>query len=279
MSYAVSQDSTGSSSRVKRALGRPKFMSRAKRSGSSANYIAISSSVRGARIPRNVKEHKFVRTVSTNNGSSYGTAQQIALIIDQNRGFVANGAVQGSFNMALTFSLTGMNLWFAGTYFGTISIPGASDFTSLYEQYQIEYVDLLFYFSNNTQAATQAVTCLPVMGIVKDYDDVLSTDMFALQQFSGYKTWQLGNQRGDGSYRMRVKPAVQALTYNGSAGATVSGVKRELSPVLSINTPSIPHYGIKIAYDPIIQGGTGVALAIGVLSISATYHLSMRNTR
>uniref|UniRef100_UPI0040487642 hypothetical protein n=1 Tax=Yoonia sp. TaxID=2212373 RepID=UPI0040487642 len=250
-----------------------------KRSVNYGGRSTIRASIRGAIIPRGVREHKFVRTVSTNNGSVYGTAQQILIGIDQNRGFVVNGAVQGSYNMALTFSLTGMNLWFAGTYFGTISVPGASDFTSLYEQYKIEFIEISFYFSNNISNLNSTATSLPIMGIVRDFDDVLATDMFALQQFSGYQMWQLGNQRGDGAYKMRVKPAAQTLTYNGSGGTTVSGIKRDFSPTLSINTPSIPHYGVKIAYDPVQQLGSDVANVVGFLSINATYHLSMRNTR
>jgi len=183
MSYAVVSQPSNQSRKRSFGLASAKSYSLSRRRRTSVNaggYTAIGARIRSVGIPRSIREHKFVRSVSTNNGSQYGTSQQIAIIIDQNRGFVVNGSVQGSYNMALTFSLTGMNLWFNGTYYGTISIPGASDFTALYEQYKIEAVDVQFYFSGNTSAATQAVTCLPIMGICRDFDDVLGTDMFAV---------------------------------------------------------------------------------------------------
>jgi len=248
-------------------------------SNNSGSYSAISSRIRGARIPRSIREHKFTRTVSTNNGASYNNPQQIVLTVDQNRGFLYNGANVGSFNLALTFSLSGMNIWAAGTYQGTISVPGTSDFTSLYEQYRIDYIDITFFYSNNQSSNNQPGLTLPVFGIVRDFDDTQATDMFALQQYSGYQMWQVGNQRGDGSFKLRLKPAAQQITFNGSGGTTATGVKRVFSPTMSMQTAQVPHYGVKIAFDPIAQGQTGVSAVLGYFSINATYHLTMKNTR
>lgn len=281
MSYALVSQSPLSRASRKRPLRVVSTVSQRRRGGTnnSGSYKAIRNSVRGAFIPRSIREHKFVRTVSTNNGASYGNAQQIVLTVDQNRGFLYNGTNVGSFNLAFTFSLAGLNIWAAGTYQGTINVPGTADFTSLYEQYRIDYIDVMFFYSNNQSSNNQPGQTLPIFGVVRDFDDVNATDMFALQQFSGYQTWQVGNQRGDGSFKLRVKPAVQQLTYNGSGGTTVSGVTRKFSPVMSMNTSQVPHYGVKIAFDPIAQGLASASAPLGYLSMSATYHLTMKNSR
>jgi hypothetical protein len=111
------------------------------------------------------------------------------------------------------FSLAGMNIWMAGTYQGTINVPGTADFTTLYEQYRIDYIDIAFYFSNNQSSNNQPGLVMPIFGIVRDFDDSLATDMFALQQYSGYQTWQVGNQRGNGQFKLRLKPAVNRVIF------------------------------------------------------------------
>ena len=48
---------------------------------------------------------------------------------------------------------------------------------------------------------------------------------------------------------------------------------------MSMNTTQVPHYGVKIAFDPIAQGLPGTSAVLGYLSMSASYHLTMKNTR
>ena len=45
---------------------------------------------------------------------------------------------------------------------------------------------------------------------------------------------------------------------------------------MSMNTTQVPHYGVKIAFDPIAQGLPGTSAVLGYLSMSASYHLTMK---
>ena len=50
-------------------------------------------------------------------------------------------------------------------------MPNVSEFTGLYDQYRIDYVECKFSFSNNNSSNSSPGSTLPIMYLVKDYDD------------------------------------------------------------------------------------------------------------
>ena len=103
--------------------------------------------------------------------------------------------------------------------------------------------------------------------------------MDQLQQYESYQTWQPGNQRGDGSFTVRVKPAIQRVTSYLIQGTSTQAVEKAFSPKLSTNSTQVPHYGLKLSFDPMVQGSSATPVPIGYLSMQITYHMKMYHSR
>lgn len=213
--------------------------------------------------------HKHIRSCNFRSG---GTNAVIGL--DLRDGFIFNGASTGVFNMQFAFTLQGVSCFFGGVSTFTAAMPNNTEFVNLYDQYRIDYVDCEFMFSNNNSSTSSPGTTLPVMYLAKDYDDTGVAGINEIMQYSKQKTWQLGYQHGNnGKYRVRIKPNVDLALYQG----VTTGYARGKPLFIDTGSPSVPHYGIKIAYDPIFTPGS--ATNVGYLTCNFVYHMTMNNTK
>lgn len=232
---------------------------------------ATSAKKMAVKIPRGIvstKVHKFVRTCSTG-----ATAPQI-LGLDEFNGFTWNGVSTGGKNMQINFMLNGMNILFGGVQTAVISMPNVAELTALYDQYTIEYVELEFYFSNNQSSVNSPSTALPLMYIVKDYDDSNTAGRTDLEQYGNCKRWQLGNRtNANGAYKMKVKPSVAKALFQG----VTTGYARGFNEKIDTQYPAVPHYGCKLAWDNFFNPAS--TTIVGYLNIVAKYHITMYNTR
>lgn len=216
-----------------------------------------------------IKYHNFVRAVSTQNA---GSVYRIGL--DTYQGFVINGVASNSWNMGFAFRLDGVNIYVNGVSSATLAMPNYSEFTNLYDQYRIDYVECDFIFSNNSSSVNSPATVLPVIHYAKDYDDTNATAQEQLQQYSTYGCWQLGNaSNSNGMKRIFIKPNVDLQVYNG----VTSGYARSKPIFVDTQSASVPHYGLKIALDPINVPGS--ATLVGYLSIVFKFHMTMAHTK
>lgn len=213
-----------------------------------------------------INYHKFVRSCTF--GQSYVVG------IDTRTGFSLNGVSTGLFNMQFNFTLAGVNSSFGGAAPTVIPLPNYTEFTALYDQYRIDYVECQFYFSNNTSSVNSPATTMPIMYLAKDYDDSNIANYTDLQQYSTMKCWQLGNRtNSDGKFVIYVKPNVDVALYQG----LTTGYSRGKSQFVDTSSPQVPHYGIKIAYDPIFTPAS--ATNVGYLTCTFKYHLTMSHTK
>lgn len=219
------------------------------------------------RIPGSIKFHEFIRAVTF--GQSYVVG------IDLRTGFSLNGASTGLFNMQFNFTLQGVNASFGGAAPTMLTLPNYTEFTALYDQYRINWVDCEFMFSNNMSNVTSPGTTLPVMYLAKDYDDSNVANYTDLQQYSTLQVWQLGQQQGrDGIHHVRVKPNVDTAVYQ---SALVQGYARSKPIFIDTSSPAVPHYGVKIAYDPIFT--PAAATNVGYLTVNFKYHLTLAHSK
>lgn len=220
-----------------------------------------SGYTKGMKLYRSIKQHNFVRCASTQGGPTYP--------IDLYNGFATT-----LFDIQLSFAITQVNVSLGGTIWRTIGLPNNSEFTSLYDQYRIDWVECEFFFSANSSGTNDATYPLPIMYIVKDYDDSQSASVSALCQYNNVKTWQLGNQDSkNGKFVLRVKPNVDTLVFAGA----ISGYARSKPMFIDTTSNTVPHYGVKMAFDPITA--PGASRIVGFLSMNFKYHLTMMNTR
>lgn len=243
------------------------YKSRYNRSTGQRSTVSVRS--RKSKISRGMLSthyHKFIRSCTF--GQSYVVG------VDTRTGFSINGVSSGVFNMQFAFKLEGVNVFVNGVSSTTLALPNYTEFTALYDQYRLDWIECNFIFTNNTSSVNSPGTVLPVMYLAKDYDDTNVANYTDLQQYSTQTTWQLGMQHGsDGKKTIRIKPNVDVALYQG----VTTGYARGKPMMIDTSSPSVPHYGIKIAYDPVFT--PAAATNVGYLTCNFIYHMTMAHTK
>lgn len=241
-------------------------------SSSTSMSVATGYRKRSRLSGYNLKFHKFVRSI--NNGStSVAGSQQITI---SNTGIITYaGTSTGTNTMQLNFALSGVNVYFNGVSTTALQMPSFTEFTSLYDQYRIDYVECQFISSNTNSSTGSVNTSLPIMYIAKDYDDSNAAAVTDLLQYSTCKYAQLGQRNNsDGIFKFSVKPNVDLAVYNGA----VSGYARSKPIFMDCASYNVPHYGVKLAFDGAAQSGATAAADTNLIMIFK-YHLTMSHTR
>lgn len=215
-----------------------------------------------------ISRHKFVRSVGIQANSRLG--------IDLFSGFTWNGVSLTTDNIQVDFTLNNVRLFAAGgaSPFATLPMPNATEFTGLYDQYRIDWIDCQFMFSNNNSSVNSPATVLPIIYLCKDYDDTANATVNDIRQYSTQQTWQLGQQQGsDGIHHVFVKPNVDVALYNG----ITTGYARGKPMYIDTGSADVPHYGIKFALDRIAVPASSTP--VGYLTINFVYHMTFANTK
>jgi hypothetical protein len=218
-----------SKSSTSRSKSRPKD-----RATSSRNLTVLGSQTFPREIPLPVRNvvHKFCRTVKYTSAAG---------------GVAANSLVY-------PFALS--------------DLPGYTEFTTLYDQYMIESVELVLIPS-----ITQLMSNYPIVGSnisVVDYDDsvALASVTAALQ----YETAQI-HPLTDRIVR-RVEPRIALQANNANSGASAGQVSARSQYIDSANA-SVPHYGIKIYLDAEASSGSVYV----TYTVYARFWIALRQTR
>jgi hypothetical protein len=171
-------------------------------------------------------------------------------------------------DIEFTFSLASTFVYIGGVLSITVSNPGASELSALYQKWRISEVEASIIFSNNTSNISGPSTTLPLINLVVNYDDITALTLSQIQQFDDLMVLQLGNG-ATGPPRIKFRPRPLAVTYNGVS----SGYAVTPEPTwLSTDYPAMPHYAMKCVYDN--QSGTSVA-QIGYVSFYFRYTFEM----
>lgn len=217
-------------------------------------------------LSKSIKYHNFVRS------ATFGASYRVGM--NPLYGWIINGVNSTSYSMSFNFSLAGVNVFVGGVASTTLPLPNYTELTALYDQYKIDWVECEFMFSNNMSNITSPTIGLPVIYLAKDYDDSNAAGVTDLQQYSTQQVWQLGNAHNrDGIKRIRIKPNVDMAVYQ---SALVNGYARSKPIFMDTGSPSVPHYGIKIAFDPIDNQANS---NVGYLTCNFKYHLVMAHTK
>lgn len=249
----------------KRQLSISAYVNRAPRSGKRARRYR---KVRLSKGMVSTRTHHFVRTCFT------GATLSQVIGLDELNGFTYNGANTGGFNFQMAFTLRGVDFYFGGVNTFRAAMPNYTEFTNLYDQYRIDWVEVKFMFSNNNSSVNSPATVLPTIYLAKDYDDTAAAGVPELSQYQNMQVWQLGSQQAsNGFYTVRVKPNVDVALYQG----VTTGYARGKPMLIDTSSSEVPHYGIKVAWDTF--KAPAASTIIGYLNVMATYHLTMCNTK
>lgn len=239
------------------------------RSNSTTNALVIRK-VRGRRSKAkpSTSVHCYTRTAISSAAVAGSGFIPVNLFPSQGLGGT------GFYDVEMSFSLTGVQLYIGAGAYANVALPNYSDFTALYDQYRIDYVDVTMTFSNNVSSTSSAVPCLPIIYFAPDYDDVGATNLAAIAQYDNLKKFQLGS--GPGVMKtIRCYPRPNVQLYNSPVSTGYGQASRKL--FLDTNSPAVPYYGAKFVVDPTALAGGSTP--IGNICMSYKYHLTFKNTK
>lgn len=225
------------------------------------------------------RTYRFARTVSSNSAADF-------LTIGTDAGGVYkyfNGANNAS-NMQVTFSLQQMVVYLGGTAQITSLVPDYAEFTSLFDQWCIEKVELSLIptFTNQSIAAGSRDYDLQQHVFAIDNDDASAATATQLQQYASCKYTQLCESSKNGQPRplitFKPRPAV-AIYQTGATFAygALEGMNKK-KMWLDVAYPTVPHYAFKMAMDN--YGGTATANATqAYVNVVAKIHYAFRTVR
>lgn len=170
------------------------------------------------------------------------------------------------FNCIKTVQKTNLTSSTIATTFGSFNftlsdVNDAASLASVFDQYRIKMVEVLFIPGQNAQTSATGATGIFTSVIDYDDDNVLTSAPQAMDYSSAITTSGYEEQR-------RVfKPHVALAVYNGA----FTGYANQADQWLDCADTGVRHYGVKTSW-------TGTP-AVSVISVIAKYHLQFRNIR
>lgn len=162
---------------------------------------------------------------------------------------------------------------YAGITFQLSSLPNHSEFTALFDQFRITYVQLQFYLQYNpaqidtTDVRGQGLATYPCMYITKDNDDGNSpTTLDELRQHADVKMFML---KPDTIRKYGLKPATLSAQYQSSVATSYSPTWGQW---IDCANSATPYYGVKIGIENMTSSSQ-------YLVCRATYWFQCRDTR
>lgn len=177
----------------------------------------------------------------------------------------------GFYDLSIDFSLSEMNLYVGGTVSNTVSIPGSTDFTALFEMWKIDKVELSMMFSSNAVSpGTITAPTSPILVVAFDPNDTSVTSLNSLLQVNGNRIIQIANIRGESGYTTSFVPRCKA--QSNTVPVTGNGLLMPIGQYISTDSPATTHNGIKMFYD---NAKSTYASTIGSLSMYVKLHYSL----
>lgn len=132
-------------------------------------------------------------------------------------------------------------------------IINASEFSSMYDRFKIDYVVVHFQLINNPDASiapnnepnavNTSTNFFPKLWYIRDYDGGSSETLSAIKERQGVRYFVL---RPNKTYTVKLRPMVAIQTYRTS---TTTGYAPKRLMLDFANATNVPHYGLKTVFD------------------------------
>lgn len=223
------------------------------------------------------RTYRFARTVSSNQAVDYLSLGTDALGVYK----YFNGANNAS-NMQVSFSLQQMVVYLGGSAQITSLVPDYGEFTSLFDQWCIEKVELSIIptFTNQGGMNNRDIDLQNHVYAI-DNDDAGVATASQLQQYANCKYTQLTEVLKNGAPRPLAvfKPRPAIAIYQTGATFAYGALDMSKKPVwIDVAYPTVPHYSFKMAMDN--NGGVATSnLTSAYLNVVAKIHYAFRTVR
>jgi len=251
-----------------------------KRSGRKSYAVATRSKFSKPAFP---KYPIYKQVTPYNTVYPFQRSVEYDVFLDLSSGFNARGL-----GMSIVWSLANMLVTAGDGVQYTPPVSGASELSTLFDQWRIDKVETHFLWSASNHQATSATAgsstsanniVMPIINVVTDFDDNAPTDN--LQQYPQCRIMQLGTTNGPLQKHTVYKPGSTSVAEIIGAGVTAIG-NVDRGKWHDCATTDIAHNAIKFAYTPFEPVGSfdfSVALVVGCLKIRSKIFYSMRNPR
>lgn len=209
------------------------------------------------RAPAGEAVHVFARSVSQ------------AIPINQLYGINSAG-----FDMAISVSLAQMAIVINGAPTFAVAVPGYTDFTALFDQYQIRAVSVDVFWSKNIAGEATAAYSLPLLWSALDYDDTNAITKGELQQYPDLRMTSMG-ENGGKVFQQRFRP-VPRLSAPDGAGGTGFSPTLDKNAWFDVTYPQIAHNGIKFYLETF---GRSSNIDLGSLLVCARVDYAFKHQR
>lgn len=182
---------------------------------------------------------------------------------------IAMGVHQFKRTWSENVSVTGV--WIHGAIDISLDkLPNWGEFTNLFDEYKICAIKTKFIYSHNSSDAKNLGTAsLPIMYLVRDYDD--ATPLTNYNDYSQYENLKV--RRMDKPIGIYSKPKCSSALYT---GALFTGYGSMKSQWIDCSSAGVKHYAVKFGIDPIVSGTTD---PIGKLVVFHTLYFKCRGVR
>jgi hypothetical protein len=158
------------------------------------------------------------------------------------------------------------------------SYPGATNYTSIYDQFMISEVRVRAYFSNNYSSVGSVTSAIPLIYSAVDFDGASSppTSASAVLSYENSVVHQQGSTTDRPFIDRKLIPRVVNNVTGNLVTSNAYGLLPECSYVDSTSAGNTAHWGMFFAYDP--QSASS-STAIGYLTFVVDLTLNYRGDR
>lgn len=153
---------------------------------------------------------------------------------------------------------------FQNLVFQLNQLPNYTEFTSLYDQYQIKGIK--FVLMPRFNSGEVALSSCPPTWSILDYDGSFPVNNASMLQYQNLKM-----KTGYGNHARYLKPAISAELYESPVG-TAYGPKKNVW--IDAQYPDVPHYGATVMIPANVGPGENV-----FWDLKITYYLAFKNVR
>lgn len=178
-------------------------------------------------------------------------------------------AASGFYDLQLDFSLSALRVFVNGILAVTANVPNSTEFSSLFDLYQISRVDVTFFYTHNMSNMGSPTQAMPIFWVVDDPNSADATVLNAIQQYPKVKAHYLG-ESGGAPVRISVSPRPTIRYGESSTAGNGVGMPPQW---LNTTSPTIPHYGVKLAWD---TSGRVSNIDVGSINIVAKFHFKLK---
>lgn len=219
--------------------------------------------------------YKFTRFVSTGQSGSY-----INVGTDATGQICFKSPTVSGQQLQMDFTLDAFRIYIDGTQVMAIVPPGYGELGALFDKYRIDAVEIFYAYSadGNSDQTVGGSTKMPSVVFTVDTDDSGATTPQDLQQYTTAKYLQLAGVQGPAKRLVKFKPLPSLNLFTTPTTGGGIGDLNTKNLWLDCGTPTIRHYGVKMAIDNLTLSST-VNSTYGNLQFQCRYHLSFKGVR